>query len=166
MIDTKVPNYKRTLEQNERVQKTAIDGVYCGFVTTKRFEFHRGIISVIRTDVVEDLGGPGPGAAAQLRRVVRCAGRHQAVAVGSYHSDYHWPTVVQRAGTGITVQCPPHQIPLRAMRPRSAAIRWLRVSLDAVSSEGAHAQGAHANWHHDSADLIATLKERQPAGTP
>ena len=51
------------------------------------------------------------------------AGRHfpDAVAVGSYHTDYHWPTVVQRAGTGITVQCPPHQIPLRAMRPRGAA---------------------------------------------
>ena len=51
------------------------------------------------------------------------AGRHfaDAVAVGSYHTDYHWPTVVQRAGTGITVQCPPHQIPFRAMRPRGAA---------------------------------------------
>ena len=51
------------------------------------------------------------------------AGRHfpDAVAVGSYHTDYHWPTVVQRAGTGITVQCPPHQIPLRAMRPCGAA---------------------------------------------
>ena len=51
------------------------------------------------------------------------AGRHfpDAVAVGSYHTDYHWPTVVQRAGTGVTVQCPPHQIPLRAMRPRGAA---------------------------------------------
>ena len=51
------------------------------------------------------------------------AGRRfpDAVAVGSYHTDYHWPTVVQRAGTGVTVQCPPHQIPLRAMRPRGAA---------------------------------------------
>ncbi len=50
------------------------------------------------------------------------AGRHfpDGVAVGSYHTDYHWPTVVQRAGTGVTVQCPPHQIPLRAMRPRGA----------------------------------------------
>ena len=47
-----------------------------------------------------------------------------------------------------------------------AGIRCLRVSLDAVSSEGAHAQAADANWHHDSADLIATLKERQPAGNP
>ena len=49
-------------------------------------------------------------------------GRHfpDGVAVGSYHTDYHWPTVVQRAGTGVTVQCPPHQIPLRAMRPRGA----------------------------------------------
>lgn len=46
-------------------------------------------------------------------------GRHfeDAVAVGSYHVDYHWPTVVQRAGTGLTTQVPPYQIPLRAMRP-------------------------------------------------
>lgn len=40
-----------------------------------------------------------------------------AVAVGSYHVDYHWPTVVQRAGTGLTTQNPAYQIPLRAMRP-------------------------------------------------
>ena len=51
------------------------------------------------------------------------AGRRfpDGVAVGSYHTDYHWPTVAQRAGTGVTVQCPPHQLPLRAMRPRGAA---------------------------------------------
>lgn len=49
-------------------------------------------------------------------------GRHfeDAVAVGSYHIDYHWPTVVQRAGTGLTTQTPPYQIPLRAMRPVGA----------------------------------------------
>ena len=46
------------------------------------------------------------------------------------------------------------------------AIRCRRVSLDAVIGEGPHAQTTEANWHHDSADLIATLKERQPAGTP
>ena len=45
----------------------------------------------------------------------------------------------------------------------STAIRCLRVSLDAVVSDGAHARVAEANWHHDSADLVATLKERQPA---
>lgn len=51
------------------------------------------------------------------------AGRRfpDAVAVGSYHTDYHWPTVAQRAGTGVTVQCPPHHVPLRSMRPRGAA---------------------------------------------
>lgn len=50
-------------------------------------------------------------------------GRHfdDAVAVGSYHIDYHWPTVVQRAGTGLTTQSPPYQIPLRAMRPVDSA---------------------------------------------
>ena len=49
-------------------------------------------------------------------------GRHfeDGVAVGSYHVDYHWPNVVQRAGSGITSQCPPYQIPLRAMRPQEA----------------------------------------------
>ena len=49
-------------------------------------------------------------------------GKHfdDAVAVGSYHVDYHWPTVVQRAGTGLTTQNPPYQIPLRAMRPVGA----------------------------------------------
>lgn len=50
-------------------------------------------------------------------------GRHfpDAIAVGSYHVDYHWPTVVQRAGTGLASQAPPYQIPLRAMRPLGAA---------------------------------------------
>ena len=46
------------------------------------------------------------------------------------------------------------------------AIRCRRVSLDNVMAEGAHGQAADANWHHDGADLIATLKERQPAGIP
>lgn len=47
-------------------------------------------------------------------------GRHfsDVVAVGSYHIDYHWPNVVQRAGTGVTTQCPPYQIPFRSMRPK------------------------------------------------
>ena len=44
-----------------------------------------------------------------------------------------------------------------------AAMRCRRVPLDAVVSEDAHA-GA-ADWHHDSADLTATLKEPQPAAT-
>ena len=41
-----------------------------------------------------------------------------AVAVGSYHLDYHWPATARRAGTGLTAQCPPYQIPLRAMLPK------------------------------------------------
>lgn len=51
------------------------------------------------------------------------SGRHfdDAVAVGSYHIDYHWPADVRRAGTGLTTQCPPYQIPLRAMRPVGSA---------------------------------------------
>ena len=70
MIDTLVPNYKRILEQNERVQKTAIDGVHYAFATTKRFEFHRGIISVLRTDVVEDLGLEQPQSFGELYEVL------------------------------------------------------------------------------------------------
>jgi hypothetical protein len=51
------------------------------------------------------------------------AGCHQpdAVAVGSYHIDYHWPNVLQRAGTGVTTQCPPYHIPFRALRPKDLA---------------------------------------------
>ena len=70
MIDTMVPNYKRILEGNERVQKTAIDGIYYAFATTKHFEFHRGIISVIRTDVVEDLGLEQPQSFDELYEVL------------------------------------------------------------------------------------------------
>ena len=85
MIDTMVPNYKRILEGNERVQKTAIDGVYYAFATTKHFEFHRGIISVIRTDVVEDLGLEH---AAELRRALRGAVRHQGGVSREPHVDH------------------------------------------------------------------------------
>ncbi len=43
-----------------------------------------------------------------------------AVAVGTYHLDYHWPDRMQRGDTGITTMVEPHHIPLRAMRPRGA----------------------------------------------
>ncbi len=53
---------------------------------------------------------------------VSCATRFKdAVAVGTYHLDYHWPDKVQRAGTGITTSVAPYQIPLRALIPRGAA---------------------------------------------
>ncbi len=50
------------------------------------------------------------------------AGREweDAVVVGTYHVDYHWPTVLQRAGTGITDAVPPYHIPLRALIPRGS----------------------------------------------
>lgn len=38
-----------------------------------------------------------------------------AVAVGTYHHDYHWPDTAKRAGTGITTMVEPYHIPLRAM---------------------------------------------------
>ena len=40
-----------------------------------------------------------------------------AVAVGTYHLDYHWADTEKRAGTGVTDMVEPYQIPLRAMRP-------------------------------------------------
>jgi predicted neuraminidase len=38
-----------------------------------------------------------------------------AVAVGTYHLDFHWPDRVQRAGTGITTMVEPYHIPLRSL---------------------------------------------------
>ena len=43
-----------------------------------------------------------------------------AVAVGTYHLDYHWPDRVQRAGTGITTMVEPYHIPLRSLIPKNA----------------------------------------------
>ena len=43
-----------------------------------------------------------------------------AVAVGTYHLDYHWPDRVQRAGTGIADMIEPYHIPLRALIPCGA----------------------------------------------
>jgi len=43
-----------------------------------------------------------------------------AVAVGTYHFDYHWPDRMERAGTGITTMVEPYQIPLRCLIPKGA----------------------------------------------
>ncbi|WP_414661470.1 FAD-dependent oxidoreductase [Horticoccus sp. 23ND18S-11] len=43
-----------------------------------------------------------------------------AVAVNTYHIDFHWPDRMQRAGTGITDMLDPHHLPLRMMIPKSA----------------------------------------------
>lgn len=43
-----------------------------------------------------------------------------AVAVGTYHFDYHWPDKMQRAGTGITTMVEPYHIPLACMIPQDA----------------------------------------------
>ena len=43
-----------------------------------------------------------------------------AVAVGTYHLDYHWSDRVQRAGTGITTMVEPYHIPLRSLIPKGA----------------------------------------------
>jgi len=54
---------------------------------------------------------------AEARRGVRFT---DAVAVNTYHIDYHWPDRAQRAGTGITDMIEPHHLPLRMMIPRGA----------------------------------------------
>lgn len=43
-----------------------------------------------------------------------------AVAVNTYHIDFHWPDRAQRAGTGITDMLDPHHLPLRMMIPKGA----------------------------------------------
>lgn len=43
-----------------------------------------------------------------------------AVAVGTYHLDYHWPDQMQRNDTGVTTMVEPYHIPLRAMIPKGA----------------------------------------------
>lgn len=43
-----------------------------------------------------------------------------AIAVGTYHLDYHWPDKAERAGTGITTMVEPYHIPLRSLIPRGA----------------------------------------------
>ncbi len=43
-----------------------------------------------------------------------------AVAVNTYHIDYHWPDRMERADTGINDMLDPHHLPLRMMIPRGA----------------------------------------------
>lgn len=43
-----------------------------------------------------------------------------AVAVNTYHIDFHWPDRMERAGTGITDMLDPHHLPLRMMIPKNA----------------------------------------------
>lgn len=43
-----------------------------------------------------------------------------AVAVGTYHFDFHWPDKMERAGTGITSMVEPYHIPLSCMIPKDA----------------------------------------------
>jgi predicted neuraminidase len=52
--------------------------------------------------------------------VTHAASFEDAVAVGTYHLDYHWPDKVRRAGTGITTMVEPYHIPLRSLIPKGA----------------------------------------------
>jgi predicted neuraminidase len=56
-----------------------------------------------------------------------------AVAVGTYHFDYHWPDKMQRAGTGITTMVEPYHIPLSCMVPKGS--RNLLVTGRAASGD-------------------------------
>ncbi|MBD3376944.1 FAD-dependent oxidoreductase [candidate division KSB1 bacterium] len=55
------------------------------------------------------------------------------VAVGTYHTDFHWPDKLQRAGTGIVEMLEPYQIPLRSFIPRGA--KNVLVSGRGISAE-------------------------------
>lgn len=50
----------------------------------------------------------------------RAAVFSDAVAVNTYHVDFHWPDRMQRAGTGVTDMLDPHHLPLRMMIPKGA----------------------------------------------
>lgn len=52
--------------------------------------------------------------------VTHAATFSDAVAVGTYHLDYHWPDKVERAGTGITTMVEPYHIPLRSLIAKGA----------------------------------------------
>lgn len=52
--------------------------------------------------------------------VTHAATFDDAVAVGTYHLDYHWPDKVQRAGTGITTMVEPYHIPLRSLTAKGS----------------------------------------------
>jgi hypothetical protein len=43
-----------------------------------------------------------------------------AIAVNTYHIDFHWPDRMERAGTGVTDMLDPHHLPLRMMIPKGA----------------------------------------------
>jgi len=43
-----------------------------------------------------------------------------AVAVNTYHIDFHWPDRMERAGTGVTDMLDPHHLPLGMMIPKGA----------------------------------------------
>ncbi len=55
------------------------------------------------------------------------------VAVGTYHSDFHWPDKMQRAGTGIVEILEPYHIPLRSFIPKGA--KNVLVSGRGISAE-------------------------------
>ena len=90
----------------------------------------------------------------------------QGVVLGTSAGDGSWgqTMVAVPGGNGPCAMTPTADGVLLACTD-GLAIRCRRVPLEAVIGEGTHAQAAASNWHHDSADLIATLKERQPAGT-
>ncbi len=73
IINKKMPNLKALLQlkENQNVWKTAVDGTLYAFPTLKHYEFHRGIISVIRVDTLKKLGLDMPKSFDELYRVLK-----------------------------------------------------------------------------------------------
>lgn len=88
-----------------------------------------------------------------------------AVAVGTYHFDFHWPDTDKRAGTGITTMVEPYHIPLRAMRPEAldnvlCPGRSLSGDQMALSSYRAMATCAQMGWGAGRAAGLALSEAR------
>ena len=97
-----------------------------------------------------------------------------AVAVGTYHFDFHWPDTEKRAGTGITTMVEPYHIPLRALLPPGVDNllcpgRSMSGDQMALSSYRAMATCAQMGWGagHAAAMALETgtaLPALDPAG--
>ncbi len=96
-----------------------------------------------------------------------CARRFaDGVAVGSYHLDYHWPDVLQRAGGGITGMVPPYQIPLGALRPcgvDNLLVPGRCVSGEQLAMSSYRVMGTCAATGH-AAGVVAGLATRDGVG--
>jgi len=94
-----------------------------------------------------------------------------AIAVGTYHLDYHWPDRVERAGTGITTMVEPYHIPLRSLVPRGGknllvAGRSASGDQMAMSSFRIQATCAQMGFAAGKAALVCLREERDLQDAP